>query len=170
MPWNTTAAQGGTILRPGVPNWDHAVLTTDLPPSSHSHVISSHSHLISTPTAILSSPDSESRLQTATTIFLKQASISEVSRKIASAVDESLSKQQKEFFLRQQLAAIQRELHALNKTNNNSGNPNSGTTVKPYLVPKWTTNARSKNLQSRPAQGRASWTMTSSTKRTTLRT
>lgn len=43
-------------------------------------------------------------------------SISEVSKKIASAVDESLSRQQKEFFLRQQLAAIQRELHSLHST------------------------------------------------------
>jgi ATP-dependent Lon protease len=67
-------------------------------------------------------------LQNATDIFLKQASISEVSRKIASAVDESLSKQQKEFFLRQQLQAIQRELQALQRSssNNNSGS-NPGT-------------------------------------------
>ena len=36
-----------------------------------------------------------------------------MTQKIASAVDESLSKQQKEFFLRQQLAAIQRELARL---------------------------------------------------------
>jgi ATP-dependent Lon protease len=43
-----------------------------------------------------------------------------VSRKIASAVDESLSKQQKEFFLRQQLAAIQRELHLLQRPNGNN--------------------------------------------------
>ena len=59
----------------------------------------------------------EARLRLATEIFIKQASISEVSKKIATAVDESLSKQQKEFFLRQQLAAIQRELHALQKSN-----------------------------------------------------
>lgn len=45
---------------------------------------------------------------------MKQASISEVSKKIESAVDESLSNQQKEFFLRQQLAAIQKELQTLN--------------------------------------------------------
>lgn len=56
-------------------------------------------------------------------MFLKQASISEVSKKIASAVDESLSKQQKEFFLRQQLAAIQRELHSLQRS---GGQPGSG--------------------------------------------
>jgi len=62
-------------------------------------------------------------LQLATEIFVKQASISEVSKKIASAVDESLSKQQKEFFLRQQLAAIQRELHALQRANNNGSGP-----------------------------------------------
>lgn len=63
-------------------------------------------------------------MQLATEIFVKQASISEVSKKIASAVDESLSKQQKEFFLRQQLAAIQRELHTLQRSNGGSP-PNS---------------------------------------------
>ncbi|KAF8999813.1 Lon protease C-terminal proteolytic domain-containing protein [Cyathus striatus] len=68
--------------------------------------------------AILSTPDADARLNLATEIFLKQASISEVSKKIATAVDESLSKQQKEFFLRQQLAAIQRELHALQRGGN----------------------------------------------------
>ncbi|KAG6836975.1 hypothetical protein H0H93_016928 [Arthromyces matolae] len=67
--------------------------------------------------AILGTPDTEARLKLATEIFLKQTSISEVSKKIATAVDESLSKQQKEFFLRQQLAAITRELHALTRSN-----------------------------------------------------
>ncbi|KAL0952321.1 hypothetical protein HGRIS_006603 [Hohenbuehelia grisea] len=67
--------------------------------------------------AILSTPETSARLGLATALFTKLASISEVSKKIASAVDESLSKQQKEFFLRQQLAAIQRELHALTRTN-----------------------------------------------------
>lgn len=61
----------------------------------------------------LSAADVNDRLKCATTIFIKQASISEVSTKIASAVDESLSKQQKELFLRQQLAAIQAELNSL---------------------------------------------------------
>ncbi|KAJ3516310.1 hypothetical protein NLJ89_g1201 [Agrocybe chaxingu] len=77
--------------------------------------------------AILGTPDSEARLQLATEIFIKQASISEVSKKIASAVDESLSKQQKEFFLRQQLAAIQRELNVLQRSNgslSSNGTPN----------------------------------------------
>ncbi|KAF5326493.1 hypothetical protein D9611_000770 [Ephemerocybe angulata] len=84
--------------------------------------------------AILSTPDAEARLQTATAIFLKQASISEVSRKIASAVDESLSKQQKEFFLRQQLAAIQRELQALHRSGNpNSDSNSSGNATNPLL-------------------------------------
>lgn len=54
---------------------------------------------------------------------MKQASISEVSKKIESAVDESLSNQQKEFFLRQQLAAIQKELQTLN-----NGRPSGGST------------------------------------------
>ncbi|KAF8714415.1 hypothetical protein AX14_012711 [Amanita brunnescens Koide BX004] len=70
---------------------------------------------------MLSTPDSEARLKLATEIFLKQASISEVTKKIATAVDESLSKQQKEFFLRQQLAAIQRELSALQRSSTGDG-------------------------------------------------
>ena len=61
----------------------------------------------------LAAGDVEERLCRATALFVKQASISEVSKKIASAVDESLSRQQKEYFLRQQLAAIQRELQSL---------------------------------------------------------
>ncbi len=69
----------------------------------------------SQPLAILSTPDTTARLSLAADIFLKQASISEVSKKIASAVDESLSKQQKAFFLGQQLAAIQRDLAALQR-------------------------------------------------------
>ncbi|KAF9562898.1 ATP-dependent protease La [Agrocybe pediades] len=70
--------------------------------------------------AVLGTPDAEARLSLATEIFIKQASISEVTKKIATAVDESLSKQQKEFFLRQQLAAIQRELQALQRSNGTS--------------------------------------------------
>lgn len=57
--------------------------------------------------------DPSSRLQKAAAIFTKQASISEVSSKITAAVHDSMSKQQKEYFLRQQLAAIQRELSNL---------------------------------------------------------
>lgn len=58
---------------------------------------------------------------------MKQASISEVSKRIAQSVDESLSKQQKEFFLRQQLAAIQRELSNLQRNSSplTGGTPNS---------------------------------------------
>lgn len=74
----------------------------------------------------MATPDPDARLQKATAIFVKQASISEVSRKIASAVDESLSKQQKEFFLRQQLQAIQRELQALRKESGNTRTDDSG--------------------------------------------
>ncbi|KIJ60939.1 hypothetical protein HYDPIDRAFT_177239 [Hydnomerulius pinastri MD-312] len=66
--------------------------------------------------AFLAATDVEDRLRRATELFIKQTSISEVSKKIASAVDESLSRQQKEYFLRQQLAAIQRELHSLHNT------------------------------------------------------
>ena len=69
---------------------------------------------------MLNTPDINARLCLVADIFLKEASISEVSKKIASAVDESLSKQQKEFFLRQQLAAIQRELSALQRGVSNS--------------------------------------------------
>jgi len=52
-------------------------------------------------------------------IFLKEASISKVSNKIASAVNESLSKQQKEF-LCQQLTAVQRKLSAVQRGVSNS--------------------------------------------------
>lgn len=75
---------------------------------------------------MLSTPDSEARLKLATEIFLKQASISEVTKKIATAVDESLSKQQKEFFLRQQLAAIQRELSTLQRSSTGEGGAGAG--------------------------------------------
>ena len=64
----------------------------------------------------LSVTDADERLHRATSLFVKQASISEVTKKIAQSVDDSLSKQQKEFFLRQQLAAIQRELAALGRS------------------------------------------------------
>jgi ATP-dependent Lon protease len=79
--------------------------------------------------AFLCTPNPEDRLRFATELFVKQASISEVSKKIAASVDESLSKQQKEFFLRQQLAAIQRELN--NLSNNSRGDlasPSSSST------------------------------------------
>ena len=64
----------------------------------------------------LSLYDPDTRLKRATELFVKYASISEVTQKIARSVDESLHKQQKEFFLRQQLAAIQRELAKLNSS------------------------------------------------------
>lgn len=48
----------------------------------------------------------------------------EVTSRIANAVDESLSKQQKEFFLRQQLRAIEKELKELQQTTSTSGNTN----------------------------------------------
>ncbi|EIW76777.1 ATP-dependent protease La [Coniophora puteana RWD-64-598 SS2] len=69
--------------------------------------------------AFLAASDVDDRLRKATELFIKQTSISEVTKKIASAVDESLSRQQKEYFLRQQLAAIQRELHALHNSHTN---------------------------------------------------
>ncbi|KAF9649534.1 ATP-dependent protease La [Thelephora ganbajun] len=78
---------------------------------------------------ILATTDTEARLQAVTQLFVKLASIFEVSSKIASVVDESLSKQQKEYFLRQKLAAIQKELQNLNRQSKavigTSGNPPS---------------------------------------------
>ncbi|KAI0668849.1 ATP-dependent protease La [Trametes maxima] len=74
--------------------------------------------------AYLSASAVDDRLRRATELFVKQASISEVTKKIAQSIDESLSKQQKEFFLRQQLAAIQRELQALTRS---SGSNQEGT-------------------------------------------
>ena len=50
-------------------------------------------------------------------MLTKQLSIVEVSTKIATAVDESLSKQQKALFLRQQLTAINAELQRLEPGN-----------------------------------------------------
>ncbi len=50
-------------------------------------------------------------------MLTKQLSIAEVSTRIATAVDESLSKQQKALFLRQQLAAINAELQRLEPAN-----------------------------------------------------
>lgn len=65
--------------------------------------------------------DIEQRLRRTTELLVKLASISEVTMKIASEVDENLSKQQKEFFLRQQLAAIQKELSTLGKSRTGPG-------------------------------------------------
>ncbi|KAF8583407.1 ATP-dependent protease La [Ramaria rubella] len=64
---------------------------------------------------VLSAVDPSVRLQKAAAIFTKQTSISEMSSKISAAVHDSMSKQQKEYFLRQQLAAIQRELSNLHR-------------------------------------------------------
>ncbi|KAJ7623497.1 ATP-dependent protease La [Roridomyces roridus] len=70
--------------------------------------------------SILAMNEAEGRLTLAAEIFAKQASIHEVSTKIASTVEESVYKQQKEMFLRQQLAAIHKELQSL------SGGSNGG--------------------------------------------
>ncbi|CAG7851245.1 Lon protease homolog 2, peroxisomal {ECO:0000255/HAMAP-Rule:MF_03121} {ECO:0000255/HAMAP-Rule:MF_03121} [Serendipita indica DSM 11827] len=64
---------------------------------------------------MLSTLSPSDRLKLATSLLSKQASIAEVSHKISSAVDENLTKQQKEYYLRQQLQAIQRELAELNR-------------------------------------------------------
>ena len=73
----------------------------------------------------LSATGSDQRLRRATELFVKQASISEVTKKIAQSIDESLSKQQKEFFLRQQLAAIQRELNNLKGSSPGGAGPDA---------------------------------------------
>ncbi|THH07574.1 hypothetical protein EW145_g3290 [Phellinidium pouzarii] len=75
------------------------------------NIISDHSDRLD----FLSVHNAEDRLKRATQLFVKYASIAEVSKKITSAVDESFSKQQKEYFLRQQLVAIQRELTSLQR-------------------------------------------------------
>ncbi|KIK56065.1 hypothetical protein GYMLUDRAFT_263795 [Collybiopsis luxurians FD-317 M1] len=62
---------------------------------------------------LLSTSNSLARLQLATMILTKLHTKLEVTSRIANAVDESLSKQQKEFFLRQQLRAIEKELKEL---------------------------------------------------------
>ncbi|KAF7309696.1 Lon protease-like protein [Mycena indigotica] len=68
--------------------------------------------------SILSTTDPEARLVVAAEIFSKLASISEVTSKIATQVEESVYKQQKEHFLRQQLAAIHKELQSLSGPGN----------------------------------------------------
>ncbi|KAG8798699.1 hypothetical protein FRC16_006730 [Serendipita sp. 398] len=72
---------------------------------------------------MLSTSAPAARLQLATSLLSKQASIAEVSQKINSAVDETLTKQQKEYYLRQQLQAIQRELAELNRVGKGSPKP-----------------------------------------------
>ncbi|KAJ4480993.1 ATP-dependent protease La [Lentinula aciculospora] len=74
---------------------------------------------------LLSTSNSLPRLQLATMILTKLHTKLEVTSRIANAVDESLSKQQKEFFLRQQLRAIEKELKELQQTASASGNQNS---------------------------------------------
>ncbi|KAH9029169.1 ATP-dependent protease La [Lactarius pseudohatsudake] len=68
---------------------------------------------------LLSNESPSLRLQHVTNVLAKQLSIVEVSSKIATAVDESLSKPQKALFLRQQLAAISAELQLLEPGNTN---------------------------------------------------
>lgn len=58
----------------------------------------------------------DERLKRTSELLIKLASISEITNKIAYEVEDKLSKQQKEFFLRQQLAAIQKELQSLGKS------------------------------------------------------
>ena len=72
------------------------------------HPLSLSSHYL----ALLDTP---AHLSLVANIFLKETFISEVSKKIPSTIDNSLFKQQKEFFLHQQLIAIQCELSAVQR-------------------------------------------------------
>ncbi|KAJ3738348.1 hypothetical protein DFH05DRAFT_1608787, partial [Lentinula detonsa] len=74
---------------------------------------------------LLSTSNSLPRLQLATMVLTKLHTKLEVMSRIANAVDESLSKQQKEFFLCQQLRAIEKELKELQQPWSASGNLNS---------------------------------------------
>ncbi|KAH9012795.1 Lon protease C-terminal proteolytic domain-containing protein [Lactarius hengduanensis] len=66
---------------------------------------------------LLSTESPSSRLQHVTNVLAKELSIIGVGSKIATAVDESFSKQQKALFLRQQLATINAELQRLESGN-----------------------------------------------------
>ncbi|KAL0578057.1 hypothetical protein V5O48_003919 [Marasmius crinis-equi] len=68
---------------------------------------------------LLQSPTPLTRLTLSTNILNKLHTKLEVTSRIAHAVDESLSKQQKEFFLRQQMRAIEKELRDLQQQNQN---------------------------------------------------
>ncbi|KAJ8074775.1 hypothetical protein PM082_019100 [Marasmius tenuissimus] len=67
---------------------------------------------------LLQSPTPLTRLTLSTDILNKLYTKLEVTSRIAHAVDESLSKQQKEFFLRQQMRAIEKELRDLQQQQN----------------------------------------------------
>ncbi|KAG7087442.1 hypothetical protein E1B28_013408 [Marasmius oreades] len=69
--------------------------------------------------ALLQSPTPLARLNLSTNILNKLHTKLEVTSRIAHAVDESLSKQQKEFFLRQQMRAIEKELRDLQQPSQN---------------------------------------------------
>ncbi|THV03449.1 ATP-dependent protease La [Dendrothele bispora CBS 962.96] len=71
--------------------------------------------------ALLTSAHPLQRLDLATIILNKLYTKLEVTSRIASAVDESLSKQQKEFFLRQQMRAIEKELRDLQSSPGSGG-------------------------------------------------
>ncbi|PVF96387.1 ATP-dependent protease La [Serendipita vermifera] len=95
--------------------WVADILCSVVPTLSHSDRLQ-----------MLSNPSPSGRVQLATSFFSKHASIKEVSEKINNAVDESLTRQQKEFYLRQQLKAIQRELANLNRPGQNTKGASSG--------------------------------------------
>jgi len=50
----------------------------------------------------------------------------DVSQKIASAVDESLSRAQKQFFLKKLLESVHRELHSLHRQDTDSSHTSNG--------------------------------------------
>lgn len=82
--------------------------------------------------AFLAAPVTKDRLIRATEIFNKRSDIFEISSKISQEVGETLSKQQKEYFLRQQLQAIQKELTRLTKpvSTNNLGEKSTSPDAK----------------------------------------
>ena len=92
-----------------------------LPPICDSFLCSSTAlHIV---TGLLQSPTPLTRLTLSTDILNKLYTKLEVTSRIAHAVDESLSKQQKEFFLRQQMRAIEKELRDLQQQNQTSQSP-----------------------------------------------
>ena len=80
--------------------------------------------------------DTSACLSLTSDIFLKEASISDISKKIASTMDRSLSKQQKEFFSCQQLTVIQPELSALQSgvSDSTAYNPANNSAMSEFIT------------------------------------
>ncbi|KAK7441801.1 hypothetical protein VKT23_016463 [Stygiomarasmius scandens] len=87
--------------------------------------------------ALLTTTHPRQRLELATVILNKFHTKLEVTSRIANAVDESLSKQQKEFFLRQQMRAIEKELRDLQASSGPGGDA-SATSASREVSPSGT--------------------------------